>query len=419
MNTYTEYMRHEAVAANISINEAVEKLRQEVKVRTVQEVLEEACALPESDAKGLQKYVVDRLMEIMPSVKRDSVERKVRMWFKDKQQSVSKASAIQLCFALKLSYSDSVALLYKLCGEGFHWRDPEEIVFLYSLLQGKTYAHACELSKTLHEKGLMTLEETERTDIMTDEVRSLVKDIRSDEELEAFFRKNRAKLGTLHNTAYLHMKEFLALLRQPAEDDRLLMEKDADAESFLAQVKDAEKHRRPAYDDYYNYRSEEPCDTESHFISAEEMSVRDVLSTYLYDKVVYGAESAKGDETKITALSFDLVKSEIRRLWPEETGLSKIDNRKKDVTRKLLVLLFLATDGDSSEYQELLYDKEPTAQEISEDRISRMDTMLKDCGFSPLDPRSPFDWMILYCLCAEDILEIDDRLRSFLTALFS
>ena len=92
-------------------------------------------------------------------------------------------------------------------------------------------------------------------------------------------------------------------------------------------------------------------------------------------------------------------------------------NRKTDVSRKALILLFLATDGGMDE--EAFYEDED-AEEFFEDAYSRMNGMLANCGFAPLDPRCAFDWMVLYCMCvdAEDSLLIDSRIHRFLEEIF-
>ena len=92
-------------------------------------------------------------------------------------------------------------------------------------------------------------------------------------------------------------------------------------------------------------------------------------------------------------------------------------NRKTDITRKVLILLFLATDGGESDYGDW-NDEEQSTEEIFEDRYERMKEMLIDCGFSPLDPRSSFDWMIMYCMCADDSYIIDEQMQGFIKAMF-
>ena len=44
--------------------------------------------------------------------------------------------------------------------------------------------------------------------------------------------------------------------------------------------------------------------------------------------------------------------------------------------------------------------------------------MLLLCGFSTLDPRVPFDWLILYCICVPDIFEADARMKEIFREMY-
>lgn len=111
--------------------------------------------------------------------------------------------------------------------------------------------------------------------------------------------------------------------------------------------------------------------------------------------------------------------------------------RKTDVTRKTLILLFLATySGEDSFYSGDMPDEdedyseesfrdisrfseeELTREEIFLGTKDRIDYMLSLCGFAALDPRSPFDWLILYCMCTEDLLDMDERMRNMFMEMF-
>lgn len=111
-------------------------------------------------------------------------------------------------------------------------------------------------------------------------------------------------------------------------------------------------------------------------------------------------------------------------------------SRKADVTRKTLILLFLATysgedifaatlqegyevyPGDYSEDLPFPEDEDLTREDVFLDTKDRIDFMLSLCGFAALDPRSSFDWLILYCMCAEDLLDMDDRMRNMFLQMF-
>ena len=53
-----------------------------------------------------------------------------------------------------------------------------------------------------------------------------------------------------------------------------------------------------------------------------------------------------------------------------------------------------------------------------QDMYQRINDMLLLCGFSTLDPRVPFDWLILYCICVPDIFEADARMKEIFREMY-
>ena len=93
------------------------------------------------------------------------------MWLKGEIQSISKPGAIQLAFTLGLSPEEAGPFLHRVCGEGFHWRDPVEIVFLYALREGMSYPEALALRDAMEKKALLS-SAGEDTETLTNLVRS-------------------------------------------------------------------------------------------------------------------------------------------------------------------------------------------------------------------------------------------------------
>jgi hypothetical protein len=127
--------------------------------------------------------------------------------------------------------------------------------------------------------------------------------------------------------------------------------------------------------------------------------------------------ASKNDpESQQAALS--ALQRSIRQNWPEETVLSRMLHREADVTRKVLILLFLATDGGMGEYGDDVIGVQEEGDAF-EDMRDRLEAMLADCSFAPLDSRVPFDWMVLYCMCAaEESMYIDGKVQRFLARIF-
>ena len=367
----TALMFELASSRTLTIAQAVESLKRDAHMRTVPETIARYSGLGDMEDKASRRALVDMLVKGNPTAKRDSVERNVRTWMKPTTQVISRDNAIQLAYALGLDVPTGEEMMTRLCGESFHWRDPEDIVWIFGLKNGLQYHQAADLRGRLEAAGVMALPKEESDGEMTALVRQEVARLETEEDLEAFLRENRGRLGRMHNTAYGLFREFMGLLGLPQLDDGL---PDVDA-----------------------------------------MSVREIITTYMYDSYIPRAQrsgkgAGKADDVR------EAIQRDIRQNWPEETVLSKMLHRQTDVTRKVLVLLFLACDGGESAYGDWT---DETPDDIFQDMYARMNNMLLDCGFPPLDSRTPFDWMVLYCMCADESIFIEDYVRRFLTMMFA
>lgn len=371
---FTQLMYDMATSSSLTLHQAVERLRRDAHLRTVAETLSLYAGVPSDNAKALHTILLEKLLaHSPPGTKRDAISRKVRMWLGGDIQSISKQGAIQLCFALDLSYEDANRFLYRACGEGFHWRDPEELVFLYALREKMTYPQALSLRDNMAEKNLLVSSHRD-SETFTELVRQDAEHIANVEELEDFFRQFQGQLGGFHNTAYALFRDYLELLCASEIND--LLEPD------------------------------------------KKLSVREVTATYLHEAIISRFKKTAKETPATEKQIFSALQRDIQQNWPDEITLSRMLHRKMDVSRKALILLFLATDGTTS-FDDLDADLPEEEDEDFESRYARLNTMLCDCGFSPLDSRSPFDWMIIYCMCIEEAMFIDTEMEAFLNTIFS
>lgn len=161
-------------------------------------------------------------------------------------------------------------------------------------------------------------------------------------------------LGALHNTAYEYFQEYMEVLTKPPDSFPHLPER--------------------AY------------------------SVREIVQMYLKPPV--GSSSVLGKT--------------LRAHWPDEKTLSQIANRRQDVPRKVLILLFLITDGAENSLYVNDAAVSDDARVLFDDRYRRVNQMLDDCGYSQLDPRNVFDWLMLYCMYDHGELNGNERLQAVL-----
>lgn len=369
-----------AISESLTIAQAVEALKTNAFARTTRELLAKYAGIPAEDKKALQAFYTHALMKTgTVDINPDSVRRKVNGWLDEKTRAMSKASAVELCFLLELSLEDAEDFLCRACGEPFHWRDPQDIVYLFSLRSGFSYAKAQQLSKELQAEGLMCVSTSKES--YTHLIHEQFEQVENVQDLRDLLREAQPHLGQMHNTAYAMFTNYLNLLTAP-NPQQMIKEKDR---KFTAQ---------------------------------------EVTETYLFSKMIPRIPKVK--QNKKSDVVMTALQKNIHQSWPDTTTLSQIIHRKADVSRKVLILLFLATDGDTQDQDLALsaddifeeYDTEMTREERFEDMYSRLNNLLADCGFAPLDPRVPFDWMMLYCMCVDDVLILDERIIQFLEKVF-
>lgn len=389
----TQLMYRMATSQTLGLRQALELLREEAYVRPLRETLAKYAGKSPDNTKALRTFLVEKLLEQSPEgTVWDSIDRKVRMWMKDSMQTISKSSAIQVSFALGLSVDEANAFLQRICGEGFHGRDPEELIFLYALKQGLRYPEALSLQTQMKAAVPLTQEESGEESLLTNIILQGLDSLESVADLESFLREYQGRLGSFHNTAYEMFKGYLRLLTDVKMDDGQDDEQD-----------DKQKNKK-----------KDPQDEEGH------LSVREVTDVYLHEKLIPRIRQTARKNPEAGNLVLSALQRNIKQNWPDETTLSKMLNRKADVSRKVLILLFLATDGGLDDEYEYEYEEEEEEEDTFADAYSRMNGMLVSCGFAPLDPRCAFDWMVLYCMCvdADGSLLIDSRIHSFLEEIF-
>lgn len=394
----------------VTIRDAVRYLEKELQTRSLRSKIDKFAK--GRDEKALKELFISGLLADHPEMKKDSVERRVRGWLNPSStHSLHKKDAIEAAFLLGLSLQEADDFVAMVSDEKLHWRSVEEIVYIFGLQNGLSWQEASKLSARMQEITA-SAEDTKviHTKVRTSNIRPRVEALRTEEELEAFLREESSNLGYFHNQAYELFTGMLSRLQNPVS------EKEADG--------------------LWGKR--------------EEVKIRRILRDYLFRDTIRQAKEREAEAKKKLdrdGLSPDSrfilsrIQKEISEACPDETLMSKMRARGIDVSRKVLILLFLATyrGPDSPDDEEDVWDHEGkhpdsywedprweveipeqdyTREEVFQDLMEHLNLMLSWCGYAPLDPRSPFDWLILYCICADDLLDMDDRLKAIFLEMF-
>ncbi|MCD7922162.1 MAG: hypothetical protein LUG27_06960 [Clostridiales bacterium] len=200
---------------------------------------------------------------------------------------------------------------------------------------------------------IASVRKNEDPDFFTSRMRDEFAGVRTREDLEAFFRENSADMGRLHESAYEKFWELLIRLQEP----EILLEDELGISSF---------------------------------------SLKDISDLYFRMHV----------PRQKNIKNFTYLQKMIKKNWPDYSELQRMKSRTVDVSRKVILLLFLIT-GDFLEEEETPDEKknvtEPysdtieAAMEEMEDRrdsvgtytvSSEMSALLEDYGIMPEEVES-------------------------------
>ena len=408
-----------------SIQGAAQVLLSHPHVRTMDDILAEF-----ANTANVKKQLVDGLCQWFPESSREALDRKVRNWLNGKNQSIAKEDAFAVSRIFSLSLERANEFLKMAAGEGIHWRNPEDLVWAYSIVQNLGTEQTRLLLDQAAELCQQPAECVPIANAYTADVFEKLQPVLylSQEELLSFLQTQKDSLGALHNTAYQLFCQFMDILSKgyadgdvaalfqemTAKEKKRKETEKADREATARMEPEGWKSAQPLNRTSEKEKRLQETDGDTELYRPEAMSTSEILETYLYRSLVPVKERGKGS----AEASFSAIQRSIRQNWPDEATLSKMRSRKKDVSRKALILLFLATDGSGSEFT-LDEEEEPfTQEEQFLDLYTRMNLLLTSCGFQKLDPRNPFDWMILYCISTGDLWESDQRLPAMLRATF-
>lgn len=311
-----------------------------------------------------------RLAEGIAEIRNDTVSnatRTVQNWLKGRNVPKNRETLFQICFVLGLDEYSASKLLGAASETGIHYRNRDELVYAFCLRTGLSYAETLALMQKVQKlypigqgKGLA---EKEEKAVYTRQVRDAFSYVANVDELMEFFDEYIDDLGMFHETAYRKFTELMELLQQP---DGI----------------NGAKERR--------------------------YTVDEVMETYMRMHV---------PETKKTG-NYTLLQKVIKKYWPSESGLLNMKNRKEDVSRKVMILLYLVTEAFDDE-EDSLYDMEKEdADTVLEIRLEKMNLFLDRYGMNLLDAANQFDLLVLYAMRTQGGESVSDRMGAVLDALF-
>ena len=302
-----------------------------------------------------------------PGANPQSLGKKLRNWLSGRNQPANRADFFRIAFALRLSEQQLDYLLGLFTDYGIQYRDGWEVVFTWFLRNGYGYLEAKEFFASLPPAPGAERLEKGWTSRLTHELQNEFQMIQTIQDLRACYLKNLGCFGSLHLRSYYYFEQYLNQLIHPT----------------------------PAWEGD----------------SGPDYSIEAIMNTYL--SMQMPSERKRSQYT--------LVQKLIKQNWPNATAIKNIRNHVEDVPRKLLLLLYVVTEnsgGADDPYREL-DESYITLEERVEDHWWTLNAMLTDCGMALLDPRNPFDWLILYAISADESEFMSDRMEQVIEYVFS
>lgn len=340
---------------------AVEYLREErIVLRTFGDVLRDVYS---------GEDVADRIVAFYMQVDEDknlaSVQRKVRNWIADRHPPSSREDVFRIAFALGLDESKLNYLLGTCDDYGIQYRNGRELVLAWFLRIGGDYRDATDFYASLPQNELIETSDEDELANATHEIHYNLSKISTADELRELYIENLSRFGNLHLRAYYYFEAFMNQLVRPSA----------------------------SWSD----------------IKEESYSVDRIMEVYL---LMHMPSSKKRD-------NYSLVQKLIKKNWPNATLIKNIRNHKEDVSRKLLLLLYVVTENEGiveDDYD--YYDEDMTLERRIDDHWWKINAMLNDCGMRPLDLRNAFDWLILYSIATDDDTPMSERLEEVIKYMF-
>ncbi len=285
-----------------------------------------------------------------------AADRTVRNWLGGKTVPDEREMLYALAFGLRLSIEDTNRLLCAASDYGIHARDPGEVVYLFALGAGMNYTDAKALRRRCESLRGDDGGQPVATRLLTGQVAQL----RTAEEFESWYRAHLTTFSTLHGAAYGYFTEYLDALLGDGEDFSL---------EYIA-------------DTCLRFRNAVPL----------QRSLRQM----------------------------DALQRLLRRTWPSATTVKQMRNRHIDVSRKTLLLLYIISEGETDLTRYTVWDEAyHTPAERLASHVTTVDAMLTDCGMGTLDPRGPFDWLVMYCMAHDADDGMSERMERVMACFFA
>ena len=275
-----------------------------------------------------------------------AASRKVYNWLSGKNIPTNREDIFRIAFALDLSESQANYLLGFCTSYGIHYRDGHDVVYAWFLRTGGAYAEARAFYESL--PPIPAVETPCDGVRVTQQLKNAFFLVQNTEDLRRCYLDHLEQFGELHLRAFSYFDRYMAQLLHPVSD----------------------------IDD----------------VREEVYSLEAVMETYFHLNMPSSRSRA----------GYSVTQKLVKNNWPNATTLKDIYARRKDVPRKLLLLLYVITENVIDQSYHELDEDYASDEERIEDHWWTINAILTDCGMPTLDLRNASDWLMMYAITAND-----------------
>lgn len=393
MGNYTEYMVDLVYEIDPYDDDYIEKLHEVARLfRSFSEamdtfIIEHGYSGEITDADSKISFIKGKFEE-----NKVPLPRNIKKWYTE-NKLIEKKTAFQICFAFRLSVSETEGFLRKICWmRGFDCHDREEVIYFYALYNGLSYSEAqdiiCKVPKS--ELGKIDFDqEVLYTSMIVEEVLQF----KNQDELVSFMHENIEQFSYNNATAYKHIRDIWEEIS--AANGLSMSEKNKLYKSFDEESEDKDPND-PDYQINVNHADKKLKNAKKNIKENDSL-----WQIYLQILGLAGNMTSKistDRSLKPILCNNDLVHSFAENSFPNRDGLSKIINGvhvSDEQVRKVLILLVFYKSMVSLALKYMNYEIKGSDANRCRTRI---DSLLIEAGYPELYEGNPFDWMIIYAL---------------------
>jgi hypothetical protein len=325
----------------------------------------------------------------------------VTSWFnkehRPKVEAGYRQQIYEICFALKLSYNDTKWFFHHVYYDrAFNCHTIDESVYYYAFINGLSYQESQEIISTINNSQNNSVDKNslKEFDNYTQFVRERIDSFKSKDELIDFLTYNKDNFSSWNHTAYDEIKNRVNELlpsdegKKEIDNIKRTIKRNNNIDSVPKNLSSKKEWGLLMQEFFSNISSVDDLQYISGLpVKAQKFIIRRILSF-------------NSTATKIDTISIPYI---VKNNFPSIKTLSdildfeKIRNSKSyDAIRKLIILLNFYVFWVRIDLGYVEDIKEFSNEELYDTFVEELNYTLYRCGYEPLYPGNPYDWLFMF-----------------------